>query len=148
MKQFSFDIIGAGVVAVLTYLLGGFDKLLIALMTFIVIDFITGGLASSIAGKYSSDALYIGGKRKLFIIFAIAIANIFGNSLGAYISIAGQDINYIRDSAIIYYIWREIVSVTENFGLAGVPLPPQLISALAVLKPKSELVSGGDNIER
>ncbi|HWP50555.1 MAG TPA: phage holin family protein, partial [Clostridia bacterium] len=45
---------------------------------------------------------------------------------------------YIRDTAVIALVTNETVSIIENLGLMGVPIPPILTKTMDVLKNKAE----------
>ena len=47
--------------------------------------------------------------------------------------------NLLRDAAVIAFIANETISIVENAGLMGVPVPPVIVQAIEVLKKKSEL---------
>ena len=55
-------------------------------------------------------------------------------------------INYVRDAVCIAFIVSEAISITENAGLMGVPVPPKLIKAIELLQQKNE-DKGGDKDE-
>ena len=95
-----------------------FNLLWIALICGIVFDFITGiAKAYRTEGKISSSKLRDGGFKKCGIIF-VAIM-----SLGLS-EIFCDTYFIITNSVLCYYIYTELVSITENLDAMGVPLPP------------------------
>ena len=115
-----------------SYLFGGFDKLLIALIIFMIIDFLSGLILAIVfkkssktkSGRVSSEAGIKGLAKKIFILFLVALAEQLDIVLG---------INLVRDGAVIAFISMEGVSILENSTLAGLPVPRMIKNALEVL---------------
>ena len=122
-------IIWGGIIAVLNYLFGGFDMVLRVLLVLIVIDYITG-VISAIYNKNLSSAIGFNGLLKEVGILAIV-------AVGHMVSI-GLNIAEIRSLVIGFYIANEGISILENTGRMGVPLPQKLIDVLAQLKEGGE----------
>ena len=122
-------IIWGGIIAVLNYLFGGFDMVLRVLLVLIVIDYITG-VISAIYNKNLSSAIGFNGLLKKVGILAIV-------AVGHMVSI-GLNIAEIRSLVIGFYIANEGISILENTGRMGVPLPQKLIDVLAQLKEGGE----------
>lgn len=120
--------VGAG--AIVGYLFGGWSIMLQILVTLIVIDYLSGLLASSIEGGLSSKIGFKGIAKKVMIFFIIAVAHMTDLALGGHTGIS--------EAAMIFYIANEMVSIFENAGRMGVPLPDKLMNAVAVLKGKKE----------
>lgn len=59
----------------------------------------------------------------------VLVANRLDVSLGT---------NYIRTTAVVAFIVNEAISIIENAGLMGIPIPQSLMSAIDILKGKSE----------
>lgn len=114
------------IAAVLLYLFGDFDEMLIALFLFVLIDFVTGILKAIYNKDLKSDTMYKGGIKKIGLLLVVAIANILDNAM----NLAGV----LRSVAIGYYIANEGISILENWGSLGLPLPPQLKGILEQLK--------------
>lgn len=112
------------------YLFGGWSVLLQVLITFIIIDQVTGWFASYIEGTMSSKVGFKGIAKKVTILFVVAVAHLLDQAFGT-----GQT---IRDAVIFFYLGNELLSFIENAGRMGVPLPTQLTNAVAVLKGKGE----------
>lgn len=115
-----------------SYLFGGFDKLLIALIIFMIIDFLSGLILAIVfkkssktkSGRVSSEAGIKGLAKKIFILFLVALAEQLDIVLGT---------NLVRDGAVIAFISMEGVSILENSTLAGLPVPRMIKNALEVL---------------
>ncbi|MBR3199524.1 MAG: phage holin family protein [Bacilli bacterium] len=105
--------------------IGGFDTLIITLLTFITMDYITGVMKAIVNKKLSSEIGYKGIFKKVLIIFIIAIAHeldfIFNNT-------------GIRYLVIIFYIINEGISIIENASILGLPIPKKIKNTLNTLK--------------
>lgn len=118
-------IIGGG----LTALLGGWDLALQVLVLFVVIDYLVGLTAAAVEKKLDSRVGFKGIAKKILCFVPVAV----GFHLDRLI---GQEI--LRNLAIWFYIANEGLSILENAGRAGVPVPRALMEALEQLKKKSE----------
>ncbi len=115
-----------------SYLFGGFDKLLIALVIFMIIDFLSGLILAIVFknssktknGRLSSEAGIKGLAKKIFILFLVAMAMQLDIVIGT---------SFIRDGAVISFIFMEGVSILENSTLAGLKVPNVIKNALEVL---------------
>ena len=119
--------LGGGAVS---YLFGGWSSLLGILLAFVVIDYITGFVAAGIEGKLSSEVGLRGIAKKIFIFVMIAVAHLADQAAGTSI---------IRDAAIFFYLANELLSIIENSGRIGLPVPPIITQAVELLKVKSEV---------
>lgn len=115
--------------AAVSYLYGGWSALLGVLLTFVTIDYITGVLASATEGKLSSAIGAKGIAKKVCIFVIVAVAHLVDTSLG--------EAHVFRDATIFFYLANEVLSILENAGRVGIPIPPQITQAVAVLKGKS-----------
>ena len=136
MKKIFITLIGVlGGVAV--HLFGEWDAALQTLILFMAIDWITGGIILPVVFKKSpksengaleSRAGWKGLCRKgmtlLFVLIATQLDLLAGTS-------------YLRDAVCIAFIANEALSIVENAGLMGVPLPEVLRKAIDVLQKKS-----------
>ena len=114
----------------LTYLFGGWSALLGILLAFVAIDYITGILAAGSKGELSSTIGMRGIAKKICIFVLVAIAHLVDRALG--------DGTLIRDAAIFFYIANELLSIIENAGVLGVPIPDILLRAVEILKGKAD----------
>ena len=129
MREFSFNSFIAVIGTTTTACLGGFDASLKVLIAFLVLDYITGFLGAVRDHSVNSEVMYWGGIRKGIILAVIIIAVLLDEMLGNADPI-------FRTLAIYFYISREGISVTENLGELGVPLPPFIAKVLSQLNDK------------
>ncbi|WP_409251740.1 holin family protein [Bacillus sp. SCS-153A] len=109
----------------------GWSQLLTILTIAMVLDYVTGLVAAGINGNLSSKTGLKGIGKKVLIFSMVAVAHLIDTILG------NQHI--IRDSTIIFYLCNEILSIIENAGRAGLPLPPFLSSAVESLRNKLKI---------
>lgn len=116
-------------------LLGGWDKPLIVLLWLMAADYITGVLGALKTKTINSEVMFWGGIRKITILFVIGLAALIDDWVqpGAPL---------FRTLAIFFYAGREGLSVVENLGVFGVPLPPKFKEFLEQLNEKGK---GGGN---
>lgn len=117
--------------SIITYLWGGWSALLGILLAFVVIDYITGVAAAAKNGELSSSVGMWGIAKKVLIFLIVAIAHLIDEALGTN--------TIIKDAAIYFYLANEVISILENAGRLGAPLPPILTKAIEMLKGKSEV---------
>lgn len=137
MKGYFLTIIGC-IGSGITYLLGGWDSALITLLIFMCIDFITGLILAGIyhkssktkTGAIESKVCWKGLAKKMVTLMFIVIANRLDMMLGT---------SYIKDGVCIAFIVNELISIIENAGLMGVPIPDILKRAIEMLKKEGEL---------
>lgn len=98
---------------------GGFDTLLYSLISFIIIDYLTGIILAIKNKKLSSKIGYRGILKKVTIILIICM----GNIMDKYILYTG---NTLRTIIIMFYIANEGISILENVGEIGLPIPQKL----------------------
>jgi toxin secretion/phage lysis holin len=135
MKDWWNDL-SKGVLAILCaacgFLFGEMNGIMVTLIVLIVLDYITGVLAAAVEHKLSSEIGAKGIAKKVFMLLIVAVANIVD------INVIGGDSHTLKSVAEIFYIANEAISLLENAGRLGVPLPKKLIDVLAQLKNKSE----------
>lgn len=125
--------IGGGIAA----LFGGWTSAMTTLIIFMVIDYATGIIVAGVfhrSGKSKSGALesragFKGLCRKGMILLILLVACRLDIMLGT---------GYIKDCVCIAFVVNETLSIIENAGLMGVPIPQVLIKAIDVLKAKEE----------
>lgn len=115
--------------AIASYLFGGWSALLGILLAFVVIDYVTGIIAAGAEGKLSSAVGLKGIAKKIFIFVIIAVAHLVDTALG--------NAHIFRDAAIFFYLANEVLSIIENTGRIGVPVPPVIRQAVEMLRKKS-----------
>ena len=116
--------------AVLSYLYGGWNALLGVLLAFVVADYLTGVAAAAVEGKLNSAIGFKGIAKKVGVFLVVAVAHLADTVLG--------DQSLIMDAAIFWYLANELLSITENAGRIGVPIPPVIARAVEVLRGKGE----------
>lgn len=116
---------------VTTYLWGGFDAVFLALVTLACMDYVTGWAAAWVHGRLSSDVGRLGIAKKVGMFVVISVGHIL-DQLGGL----GEPI--LRMVAIWWYIANEALSIVENLGEVGVPVPDRLRQALIVFRDKHD----------
>lgn len=133
MKEFwiTIQLIFTAVGGWLGYFLGGCDGLLYALLAFVVIDYITGVMCAVADKKLSSEVGFKGICRKVLIFLLVGIANILD------VQVIGTG-SVLRTAVIFFYISNEGVSLLENAGHLGLPIPEKIKTVLEQLHDRSE----------
>lgn len=109
----------------LAFLIGGWHISLTILAIFMVIDIVTGIMKAIVTKELTSKIGYKGFIRKAGIMLVIIIANLLDLLTGSEF--------LFRSMAVLFYIGLESLSIIENFGKIGVPLPDQLTKYLKQL---------------
>ena len=125
--QFIFTAIGGW----LGYFLGGCDGLLIALVVFVAVDYLTGVMCAISDKKLSSEVGFKGICRKVLIFLLVVIANI----LDAQVIGTGS---VLRTAVIFFYLSNEGVSLLENAAHLGLPVPEKIKTVLEQLHDRAE----------
>lgn len=120
-------VVFSAIMTALSYLFGGFDGLLIALLFCIVADYITGVLAAIYERKLNSQVGFKGIIKKVVILIIVALSVEISAITGA---------DSIRDLVICFYIANEGISLLENAGRMDVPFLSKLKDLLEQLKDK------------
>lgn len=127
----------SGIGSFIASALGGWDYSIMTLLIFLAIDFALGTLTSLVfkastkttSGGYSSNAGFKGLVKKGCILMVVIVANRLDGELGT---------TFIRDAVCMAFILNELISIIENLGLIGIPVPKIVVEALEVLKAKQE----------
>ena len=137
MKEFwnTIQLVFTAVGGWLGYFLGGCDGLLIALVVFAVVDYITGVMCAINDKKLSSEVGFRGICRKVLIFFLVGVANILD------VQVIGTG-SVLRTAIIFFYLSNEGVSLVENAAHLGLPVPEKLKAVLEQLHDRAE--KGGD----
>ena len=120
--------------------LGGWDYAIKALLLCMAIDYFSGWAVAAVfhkspktaTGAYASHVGLKGLVRKAMMFGIVCIGNTMDGMLG---------VNYLRDAIVIGFMVNEILSITENAGLMGLPLPKAVVKALDVLSDKADKTS-------
>lgn len=118
-------------------LFGGWSTGLVTLLIFMSIDYLSGLIVAGVfhnspktgTGTLESRAGWKGLCRKCMTLLFVLIAYRLDLELST---------NYIRDAGIIGFMANELISIVENAGLMGIPLPPVITKAIDVLTKKAE----------
>ncbi|WP_405171873.1 phage holin family protein [Paenibacillus sp. FSL H8-0280] len=111
-----------------TYFFGGWSGVLGVLLVFVILDYLTGIAAAGMSGKLESNIGMFGIARKVFIFAMVSVAHLVDGVLG--------DGHLFRDAVAFFYIANELLSIIENGGKLGAPIPPVIRQAIEVLKGK------------
>jgi len=133
MKEFwnTIQIIFTGVGGWLGYFLGGCDGLLYALVVFVVVDYITGVMCAINNKSLSSAVGFKGICRKVLIFLLVGIANVLD------VQVIGTG-SVLRTAVIFFYISNEGISLLENAGHLGLPIPEKIKVVLEQLHDRAE----------
>ena len=118
--------------ALLTMFIGELDGLLTALLCFVILDYITGVLCAIADHRLSSTIGFKGICRKVLIFIMVGV----GHLLDAYV--LGSDGSMIRTAVIVFYLANEGLSIVENAGHIGLPIPKKLRLVLEQLHDRDE----------
>lgn len=121
----------------ITYIVGGWDMAILTLLIFMAIDYITGLIVAGIfhkskktaSGGLNSKIGFLGLAKKVVVFLLIIVAQLLDLILG---------IDFVRNSVIIAFITNEVISIIENAGLMGVPMPKVIHKALDLLQDQTE----------
>lgn len=128
----------AGVGSFLSALLGGWDTAIQTLCLFMLIDYVSGLIVAGVFhkspktddGTLESKAGWKGLIRKGYTLIIVMVANRIDLQLGT---------SYIRDGVCIAFMCNELISIIENGGLMGLPIPQILSNSIEILKEKGEV---------
>ncbi len=134
-----FGVIG-GMIA---KLFGGWTQDMITLFVFMAIDFAMGLMLAGVfkksskseTGALDSRVGWMGLCKKCVTLLFVLVAHRLDVSL---------DVSYIKTATVIAFIINEAISVVENAGIMGMPLPEVVVKAINVLKQKKEFGSCED----
>ena len=136
MKQMICAILGV-IGSAIASVFGGWDAGLATLLIFMGLDYVTGLIVAGVfhnstktdTGTLESKAGWKGLCRKCMTLIFVLVAYRLDLVIGT---------NYIRDAVIIAFIANETISLVENAGLMGLPLPSVISKAIDILQKKTE----------
>ena len=138
MKDFSIELIWSKIQIAVTalggwlgYSLGGMDGMLIALIVFMVLDYITGVMCAIVDKQLSSEVGFKGICRKVLILMLVGVANLVD------LHVVGTG-SALRSAVICFYLTNEGLSLLENASHIGLPIPDKLKDTLAQLHGRNE----------
>ena len=125
--------------AAIASLFGGWTGAMTTLAILMFIDYVTGIIVAGVfhnspkcsGGALSSAVGFKGICRKFVILLIVVVACRVDLLL---------ETNIIRDATCIGFCANELVSITENAGLMGIPLPRKLVEAIEVLRGDNDHV--------
>lgn len=129
---------GVGVVgSIIASMFGGWTASLTTLLIFMGIDYATGLIVAGVfhastkteTGTLESRAGMKGLIRKAMILLFVLIGFRLDLAMG---------VTYIKDAVCIGFIANELISIVENAGLMGIPIPTIITNAIDILKKKGE----------
>lgn len=120
-------------VSSLVYLVGGIDHLFIACTIFVALDYLTGILSAWYNKELSSRVGWWGLVRKTLTLVFVIVAHQLD-------LVAGNSNNFMRDAMLMFIIGTEGISIFENLGKMGLPVPKFIMTSLVKLR--------GDNGQR
>lgn len=134
MKNYIIAIIGI-LGSAITHLIGGWSTSLYVLLIMMVVDYITGLAVAAVfkaspkteSGALSSKVGFKGICKKCMIFVMVIVANQLDVLL---------DVEYARQAVIISFIVNELISIIENAGCMGLPIPKVFNKIIDVLKDK------------
>ena len=136
MKKMICSVFGM-IGSVVASLFGGWDAALTTLIVFMIVDYVSGLIVAGVfhksnktkSGSLQSKAGWKGLCRKCMTLLFVLVAYRLDLTIGT---------SYIRDAVIIAFIANELISLVENAGLMGVPLPAIFATAIDVLQSRQE----------
>ena len=134
MKAFICSTVGI-IGSWIAFLFGGWDASLTTLLIFMLCDYITGMIVAGVfhkskkteSGNLESRAGWKGICKKFITLLFIIVANRLDMQIGT---------QFIKDAVCITFITNELLSIIENAGLMGIPIPDAITKAIAVLHNK------------
>ncbi len=138
----------AGVIgSIVSGIFGGWTTAMTTLLIFMAVDYVTGFIVAAVfhaspksdSGALESRAGWKGLCRKGAILLFVLIGYRLDLAIGA---------SYIKDAVCIAFIANELLSITENAGLMGVPIPTAIMRGIDILKKKTEPPDAGNVSEK
>lgn len=114
------------------WFLGGVDGFMYALITFVVIDYVSGLMVAVLEKKLSSEIGFRGIFKKVLVFTFVGIGNIIDVHLL-------KNGSAIRTAVIFFYISNEGISIIENSAKIGLPIPQKLKDILEQLNKEEKI---------
>ena len=108
------------------YFLGGCDGLLIALLVFVIMDYISGVMCAIADRRLSSEVGFKGICRKVLIFALVGLGHLLDYHIIGTASV-------LRTAIVFFYISNEGISLLENAGKLGLPIPQKIRKVLEQL---------------
>ncbi|EOO34102.1 toxin secretion/phage lysis holin [Bacillus cereus VD133] len=116
------------------YFLGGWDATLKILVMMAIVDYVTGVIAAGYNGELKSKVGFKGIAKKVVLFLLVGVAAQLDTAIGTN--------SAIREATIFFFMGNELLSILENAGRMGIPLPQPLTSAVEILGGKSKQNKG------
>ena len=129
MKEI-IDSVLAVIATTFIYLIGGLDIALVCLLIVIVLDYISGIIKAYVTKELSSKIGLKGILKKVGILLIVMLSVLVDRVTG--------ETGAVRTLVIYYFVANEGLSILENLGQAGVPIPESIKKALKVLKKENK----------
>ena len=129
MKEI-IDSVLAVIATTFIYLIGGLDIALVCLLIAIILDYISGIIKAYMTKELSSKIGLKGILKKVGILLIVMLSVLVDRVTG--------ETGAIRTLVIYYFVANEGLSILENLGQAGVPIPESIKKALKVLKKENK----------
>lgn len=121
----------------ITSFMGGWDTGMVTLITCMAVDYVSGLIVAGVfhnsskteTGGLESKAGWKGLCRKCMTLLFVMVSYWIDMLIGT---------NYIRDAVIIGFVANEVISIVENAGLMGIPLPAAVTKMIDILTKKAE----------
>ena len=124
------SLVASEVATIFIYLFGGIDVALTCLIVAIVLDYVSGMIKAYNKKQLSSKIGFSGILKKIGILILVMLSVLVDRVTG--------DTGAIRTLVIYYFVANEGLSVLENLGESGIPIPNAIKKALKVLKDQSK----------
>lgn len=118
------------------FFFGGLDGILLTLVILVCVDYATGVMSAAVKGRLSSEVGLKGICKKVMLFLLVGLANLVDN----YVF---QGAAPMREAVIFFYIANEAISILENAGKMGVPIPGVLEKALLRIKDERGEIDAG-----
>ena len=125
------DWICAGIGAAFAWFFGGADGLIVALLAFACMDYVTGVLAAGMQHKLSSNVGFRGIAKKLVVFVLVGVAHVIDQQFLGQTAV-------LRDAVILFFCANEGLSILENADTIGVPIPEKLRELFLQMKTKDK----------
>ena len=129
MKEI-YNTIIATLLTTFVYLVGGLDVAMVCLLLAIVLDYLSGVTKAYVTKQLSSQTGFRGIVKKVAVLMIVMLAVLVDRVTG--------ETGAIRTLVIYYFVANEGLSIIENLGQAGVPIPQSIKKALKALKKENK----------
>lgn len=122
---------------IISQIFGGWSEDMITLIIFMAVDYVTGLIVAGVfkasgkseSGALNSKASFKGLCKKCVMLLFVLVAHRLDILLAT---------DYIKTASVVGFILNEAISIAENAGLMGIPMPEVIKKALEVLKNQTE----------